>query len=85
MTPSYMNHLMSCKSCYAASANYCATGLVLKIDSFAEFVLEQKTKESRQHWMSWIRKTDPQRYELYAEAVNSKIAIKKLAAESILN
>lgn len=51
----YINHLMSCRVCFAPTRNHCSEGLALRMENDARFIAGLTDLAERRRWMEVAR------------------------------
>lgn len=68
----YINHLMTCRSCYAPCRRFCAVGLGLNLASDAAYIAGLADIGDRRYWRESQRKKHPEHMERLDELIKQK-------------
>lgn len=68
----YLNHVLSCSSCYAPSARFCGDGQELRLAADAVFIAGLKDLGERRRWMASEEAKNPNLMPRLKELVAQK-------------
>ncbi len=68
-----LNHIMSCRNCYAPGSRYCPEGLELHLDALAEFIATRESKHEQHRIYRRERELHPERAERLGELVKARL------------
>ncbi len=68
----YINHLMTCRSCYAPCRRFCPAGLELNLAADAAYIAGLESISDRRYWRESQRKKHPEHMERLDELIKLK-------------